>query len=227
MAVVKASADRSFMPGTTSVTAHEHRHSGLDVPLAQMSAGGSAVIRLAHDELPGPYARATSPLRHLHRRHYRLGQHVFMRVCAIHMQPDEQGIAAGNSHNFRASAHFSFANASVPFFFFAGTKCPSTNACAHSILPWVSDRPNNARQIRSHVPCLDQGQKRRQQVAGEPSTRGTSFRAYLVFNTQRMPLSVVQSSFRVRPGPGCCFGIEGSIPARGSAVASCRLVPTV
>jgi hypothetical protein len=211
MAVVGASADRSSMLGTTPVTAHERRHRGLDAPPAQMLAEDSAVIRLALDEFPGPCAGATSPLGHLHRRQYWLGQHAFTRLCAVHMQPDEQAIAVGNSHNFRACARFGFANVRGPFF--AGTKCPSTNACAHSILPWVSNRLNNARQIRSRVPCSDQAQKRHQQVAGEPSTRGTYSRVYPIFNTQRMPLSVVQSAFRFRPEPGCCSGIESSISA--------------
>jgi hypothetical protein len=87
------------------------------------------------------------------------------------MQPDGQAIAVGNSHNFRAFAYFDFANAKA--LFFAGTKRPSTNACAHSISPWASNQLNNARQIRFHVPSLVQAQKRRQQVTGEPYTRGT------------------------------------------------------
>jgi hypothetical protein len=211
MVVVGASADRSSMLGTTPVTAHQRRHRGLDAPPAQMLAEDSAVVRLIRDEFRGPCAWATSPLRHLHRRQYWLRQHAFMRLCAIHMQPDEQAIAVGNSYNFRASARFGFANARAPFF--AGTKCPSTNACAHSILPWVSNRPNNTRQIRSRVPCSDQAQKRHRQVADKPSTRGTSSQVYPIFNTQRTPLSVVQSSFGFRPEPGGCSGIESSISA--------------
>jgi hypothetical protein len=58
------------------------------------------------------------------------------------MQPDGQAIAVGNPPNFPA-----FANAS----FFAGTTCPSTNACAHSIFPWASNLLNNARQSHFHV----------------------------------------------------------------------------
>lgn len=225
MAVVGASADRPFMSGMTPVTAHERRHRGLDVPPAQMVAGNLAVIRLARDECPGPYARATSPLRRLHGREYRLSQQAFMRFCAIYMQPDGQAVAVSNCHNFRASVHFGFANAKAPFF--AGTKCPSTNACAHPILPRASIRLNNTRQIRSHVPCFDQAQKLRQRVTGEPSTHGTSSRAHPVFDTQRMLLTVVRSSFRFRSEPGCFFGIKGSITSRGSAAVSCRLRPTV
>ena len=140
----------------------------------------AAVIRLVRDQHPGPWARATSSLWHLHRHQYRLGQHAFMRLRAIYMQPDKQTIAVGNSHKFRVFPHFGFAIARASFF--AGTKYPSTNACAHSILPWASNRLNNARQIRSHVPCLNQAQKRRQQVAGEPYTCGTFPRAHPVFN---------------------------------------------
>jgi hypothetical protein len=103
-----------------------------------------------------------------------------MRLCAIQMQPDGQAIAVGNSHKFRVFPHFGFAIARTSFF--AGTKYPSTNACAHSILPWASNRLINARPIRSHVPCLNQAQKRRQQVAGEPYTCGTFSRAHPVFN---------------------------------------------
>jgi hypothetical protein len=225
LAVGGAGADRSSLLGMTPVTEHERRNCGFNAPPTQMWAESSAVIRLVRDKLPGPCAWATSPLGHLHRRQYRLGQHAFMRLCAIYIQPDEQAIAVGNSHNFRAFAHFGFAYAKAPFF--AGTKWPSRNASAHSIFPWASNRLNNACQIRSHVPGLDQAQKRRQQVAGEPSTRGTSSRAHPLFNTQRMPVNVVRSSFRFRPGPGCCMGIKGSNAAHGSAVASCRLMHTV
>jgi hypothetical protein len=225
MALVGASADRPSMLGTTPVTAHERRNPGLEAPSPQMLPEGPAIIRLVHDRLPGLCARAASPLWHLHRRQCRLGQHAFMRLCPIHSQPDGQAIVVGNSHNFRAFAHLGFANAQAPFF--AGTKCPSTNVCAHSSLPWASNQCNNARQIRSHVPCLDQAQKRRQQVAGELYTRGTSSRPHPVFNMQRMPLSVVRSALRFGPAPGYCFRIIGSITAHGSAVAPCRLVPTV
>lgn len=225
MAVVGASVDRSSLLGTTPVTAHERRNRWLDAPPMQVLAEGSAVIRLLRDQLPGPCAWATSPLWHLHRRQCRLGQHAFMRLCVIQMQPDGQAIPVGNSHKFQVFAHVGFAIVRARFF--AGTKYPSTNACAHSILPWASNRLNNARQIRSHVPCLNQAQKRRQQVAGEPYTCGTSSRTHAVFNMQRMPLSVVRSSFHFRLGAGCCFGIRGSIGAHGSAVGSCSLVPTV
>jgi hypothetical protein len=158
MAVVGASADRSSLLGTTPVTAHEHRNRWLDAQPMQVLGEGSAVVRLVSDQLPGPSAWATSPLWHLHRLQCRLGQHAFMRLCAIQMQPDGQAIAVGNSHKFRVFAHVGFAIARAPFF--ARTKYPSTNACAHSILPWASNRLNNARQIRSHVPWLNQAQKR-------------------------------------------------------------------
>ncbi len=214
------------MLGTMPVTAHERRNPALVAPPLQMVPEGLAIIRLVRDRLPGPCAWAASPLWHLHRRQCRLGQHAFVRLCAIHLLSDGQAIAVGTSHNWRAFAHFGFANAKPPFV--AGTKCPSTNVCAHSSLPWGPNQLNNARQIRSHVPCLGQAQKRRQQVAGELYTRGTSSsRPHPVFNMQRMPLSVVRSALRFGPGPGCCFGIIGSLTAHGSAVASCRLVPTV
>jgi hypothetical protein len=151
MAVVGASADRSFMPGTP-LTAHERRGRGRDAPPAQMLVEGSATVRLVRDQLPGPCAWATSPLRRLHGRRYWLGQQAFMRFRAIYMRPHGQAIAVHNPQNFRAFAHLGFANAKVPPF--AGAKCPSRNVCAHSISLWASNRLNNIRQIRSHVPCL-------------------------------------------------------------------------
>jgi hypothetical protein len=180
MAVVEASADRSPLLGTTPVTAHVTRNRWLDAPPVQVLAEGSAVIRFVRDQLPGPCAWANSPLWHLHRRQCQLGQHAFMRLCAIQMQPDGQAIAVGNSRTFRVFAHFGFAIARAPFF--AGTKYLSTNACAHSILLWASNQLKNARQIRSHIPYLNQAQKRRQQVAGEAYTCGTFSRAHPVFN---------------------------------------------
>jgi hypothetical protein len=223
MAVVGASADWSGMLGTP-VRAHERRNPGLDAPPVRMLAEGSAVIRLGHDQIPRSCARAISLLWHLQRRLYRLGQHSFMRLCAIRMQPDGQVIAVGNLYNLPAFADFGFANAKASFF--AGTKCPSTDGCGHSILPWASNRLNNARQIHFHVPPLERTQKRRQQVADEPSTRGRFSRAHPVLKAQRMALSVVRSSFGLRPGPGSCFEIKGRIAAHGSAVASCRLIST-
>jgi hypothetical protein len=179
MAVVGARADRSSLPGTP-VTAHERRNRWLHAPPVQVLAEDSAVIRLVRDQLPGPCAWATSPLCYLHRRQCRFGQHAFMRLYVIQMQPDGQAIAVGNSHKFRIFAHFGFASARASFF--AGTKYSSTNACAHSILPWAFNRLNNAHQIRPHVLCLNQAQKRRQQVAGEPYTCGTFSRAHPIFN---------------------------------------------
>ena len=144
----------------------------------------------------------------------------------IEVSPAFPSMAIDGASADRSSiARIGFANAKTPFL--AGTKYPSRHASAHSLLPWASNRLNNARQIRSHVPCLDQAQKRHQQVAGEPSPCCTSSRVYPVFNRQRMPLSVVRSSLRFRPGPDRCFGIKGSITAQGSAVASYRLLPTV
>lgn len=139
MAAVGASADRSSLLGTTPVTAHERRNPWLDAPPMQVLAEGSAVIRLVHDRLPGPCAWATSPLWRLHRRQYWLGQHAFTRSCAIYVQSSGQATAIDNSHRFGAFAHFGFANTKVPFC--AGTKRPSTQACADSILPWAFNRP--------------------------------------------------------------------------------------
>jgi hypothetical protein len=75
------------------------------------------------------------------------------------------------------------------------------------------------------VPSRDHVLNRRQHVAGEPDTRGTSSQAQPVFSTTRMPLSVRRSSFRFRPGPGFCLGIKGSMMVHCSSVRSCRLIP--
>jgi hypothetical protein len=152
MVVVGTSAGQSFMPGTMPLTARERRHRGRDAPPAQMLVEGSVTVRLVRDQLPGPCAWATSPLRRLHGRRYWLGQQAFMRFRAIYRQSHGQAIAVHNPQNFRAFAHLGFANAKVPPF--AGAKCPSRNVCAHSISPWASNRLNNTRQIRSHGPCL-------------------------------------------------------------------------
>jgi hypothetical protein len=182
MAVVGARADRSALLGTTPVTAHECRNPWLDAPPMQVLAEGSAVIRLVHDRLPGPCARATSLLWRLHRHQCRLGQHAFMRLCASHLQPDGRAIAVCNSHKLRVSAHVGFAIARAPFF--GRTKYPSTNACAHSILPWASNRLSNARQIRSHVPWLNQAQKRASRLRVSP-IRVAHFPERIQFSTCR------------------------------------------
>jgi hypothetical protein len=135
IAVAGTSADWSSMLGST----HERRNRRLDALPAQKLAEGSAVIRLVRDQLPESCPWATSLLWHLDRRQYRLGQHAFMRLCAIYMQPDGQAIAVSNSRNFGAFAHFGLANAKISLF--AGTKRSSTHACAHSILPWAFNRP--------------------------------------------------------------------------------------
>jgi hypothetical protein len=199
MAVAGASADRSSTLGST----HERRNRRFDAPPVRKLEEVSDVIGLVRDQIPKPYTRVTSLLWYLDCRQCWLGQHAFTRLCAIYLQSSGQATAVDNSHTFGAFAHFGFANTKVPFC--VGTKRPSTQACAHLTLSWAFNRPTTPAKY-AHVPGLDQEQKRRQQVAGEPSTCGTFSRAHLVLHTQRMPLSIVQSSFRFRPGPGCCWG---------------------
>jgi hypothetical protein len=135
MAVAGASADRSSMLGST----HERRNRRFDALPVRKLEEASAVIGLVPDQIPRPYTRVTSLLWHLDRRQYWLGRHASTRLCAIYMQPSGQATAVDNSHTFGAFARFGFANVKVPFC--AGTKRPSTQACAHSILPWAFNRP--------------------------------------------------------------------------------------
>jgi hypothetical protein len=134
MAVAGASADQASMLGST----HEPQNRRFDAPPSQKLVEGSGVLHLVRGQNPGPCAWARSLLWHLDRHRYELGQHAFMRLCTIYMQPNGQAIAVSNAHNFGAFAHFGFANAKVPFF--AGTKRSSIHACAHSILPWAFNR---------------------------------------------------------------------------------------
>jgi hypothetical protein len=134
-AVAGASADRSSMLGST----HERRNRRFDAPPVRELEEGSAVIGLIRDRIPRPCTRVTSLLWHLDRRQYWLGQHAFARLRAIYMQPSRRATAVDNSHKVGAFAHFGFANSKVPFC--AGTKRPSTQACAHSNLAWAFNRP--------------------------------------------------------------------------------------
>ena len=175
----KGSAALRSLPGA----ALKRRHRRLNTPPPQWSAKGLAVIPLVGHQLLRPCTWAAAPLRDLHRRQGRLGQCAFVWAGARHRQPDRQAMAVGNNHHLRALADFGLPDAGAPFF--AGTKLPSKNACAHSSLPRASSWPNNIRHIRSQVPSRDQTWKRRQHVAGEPYARGASSQVQPVFGAPR------------------------------------------
>jgi hypothetical protein len=134
MAVAGARAEPSSMLESMP----DRRNRRLDATPSQKVVEGPGVLRLVRGQIPGPCAWARSLLWHLDHRRYQLGQHAFMRLCTIYMQPDGQATAVSNAHSFSAFARFGFANAKVPFL--ASTKCSSTRACAHSILPWAFNR---------------------------------------------------------------------------------------
>ena len=222
---VPRSSGQGATPLRALPSACHRRNGGLDASPAQITAEGLAVLRLVGHQLLGPRTRPPAPPGHLYHGQRGLGQLTLMRLGTGDIQSKGQAMAVSDDHYFGAFPHCGLADARSPFF--AGTKLPSRKACAHSSLPWASNWLNSTRQIRSQVPSAAQPEKRRQQVAGEPYLRGTSSQAQPVFNTKRIPLSVVRSSFRLRPGPALCLGIRGAMTVHWSSVMSCRLMPQV
>lgn len=156
-----------------------------------------------------------------------LRQPQFVRLSTIYVQADRQTVPINDHHHFAAFAHFGLTYSRPPFL--AGTKLPSKNACAHSILLWASSLLSSVRHILSQV-CsspLDHSCKRRQQVVEEPYSRGMSAQAQPVLSTYKIPFRVVRSSARGRPLFDCFFGMSGSITAHCSSVKSCLLIPQV
>jgi hypothetical protein len=225
VAVVGPRVNRSPTLGTLPGPPRERGNRRLYASPAQIPTEAPAIVGSVRDQLRR--ARTWTPpwTWHLHRGQRRCSQRAFMRLGAVHMQTDRQALAIGDNHHLRALADFGLADAGPPFF--AGTKLPSRNACVHSSLPWASSWLNSTRHSCSQVPSWDHVLNRRQHVAGEPYTRGTSSQVQPVFSTKRMPLSVRRSSFRFRPGPAFCCGMRGSMMVHCSSVRSCRLMPTV
>jgi hypothetical protein len=222
MTVVRSRADRPPTLRTLPESARTRRDGGLDASVAQIAAELPATIGFVRHELFRACPRAASPSWHAHGRQGGRRQLAFMRPGAVHRQPDQQALAIGDNHYLRALADFGLADAGPPVF--AGAKLPSRKACVHSTLSWASSWLRSVRQRRSHVPSAVQAWKRRQQVVGEPYVRGTSSHVQPVFSTKRIPFTVRRSSARLRPGPGCCFGISGWMTAHCSSVSSCRLM---
>ena len=225
IAVVGPCANRPPALGTLPGPSSERGNRGLDAASAQIPAEGLAIVGSVRDQLLRPRAWTAPPTWHFHRGQRRFSQCALMRLGAVHMQSDRKALTIGDDYHLRALADFGLADAGPPFF--AGTKLPSRNACVHSNLPWASSWLNSTRQSCSQVPSWHHVLNRRQHVAGEPYTRGTSSQVQPVFSTKRMPLRVVRSSLRFRPGPGCCFGMKGLMMVHCSSVRSCRLMPTM
>jgi hypothetical protein len=146
-----------------------------------------------------------------------------MRLGTVHMQANRQPVTVSHHHHFGAFDHLGLAYSRPPFL--AGTKLPSRNACAHSILLWASNSPSRVRQIRSQVSLALHSLRRRQHVVGEPYSRGMSSQAQPVLSTCKMPLRLLRSSARGRPRLVCFLGMSGSITVHCSSVSSCLLMP--
>ncbi len=225
LAPARPSADGATPPRLSPLPAFKRRNGWLDTALAQRLAKPPAIVGLVGHKSLRAGAWPSALLRHAHHGQRLLRQLTLMGLGTIDMQSNRQAISIGNHHDFGAFANFRLAYFGPPFL--AGTKLPSKNAWAHSILFCASNWPNKARQRHSHVPSADHSCSHRQQVMGEPNSRGTTAQAQPVFSTYRIPFSVRRPSFRGRPGPGFCFGISGSMTAHFSSVKSCRLMPQV
>src|ERR671914_150516 len=225
LAIARTNFDRAPAFRLAPLTALNRRDRRLDPSAAQSLAKLIAIVGFVRHQLLRASARAATWLGDTHGGQGRLRQLALMGLGTVHIQANRQALTIGDDHDLAAFADFRFANPRSPFL--AGTKLPSRKARVHSSLPWASSWLSNARHLRSQVPSLDHAQKRRQQVAGEPYTRGTSSHVQPVFSTKRMPLSVRRSSFRFRPGPGFCFGIKAAITAHCTSEMSCRLIPQV
>jgi hypothetical protein len=201
------------------------RNGRLEAPATPPLAKGMAVIGFVRDQFLRPCTQPAALRRDTHARQGGVRQLALVGLGTGHVHAKRHAMAISHDQHFTALAALRFTDAGAPFF--AGTKRPSRRACAQSIWPWACSWLKSARQSCSQVPSATQLRKRRQHVAGELYTRGTSSHVQPVCSTTRMPLRVRRASCRFRPGPGCCFGIKGSRTAHGSSVMSCRLIPPI
>jgi hypothetical protein len=208
------------LPGTALVA----RNGGLDAAPTQIAAKRLTIIGPISHHLLGTGAGVAAGTRHPDRLQGRLGQRELMGLGAGDIQPNRQPVAFHHRHHLGPLADLGASDAAPPFL--AGTKLPSRKAWDQSSFPWASSWLSSARQIRSHVPSSLQARKRRQQVVGEPYSRGISAQAQPVLSTYKIPFNVRRSSARGRPRPGFCLGINGAMMAHCSSVNSCRLMPS-
>jgi len=227
-----ASVRGSHLDGTASLgfdalAPLESRDSRLDTPLSQLLAKLFAVISFICYQLLWSGLGSASLTRwrgHSNALQGGICQLQFVRLSRVYMQADGQPVPIYHNHHLGAFAHLGLAYSRPPFL--AGTKLPSKNACAHSILLWASNLLNRVRHIFSQVcsSLLDHSCKRRQQVVEEPYSPGISAQAQPVLSTYSIPLRVRRSSARGLPLLDCFFGTSGSITAHCASVSSCRLV---
>jgi hypothetical protein len=223
--VIGARMDRSPTLGMTPWPACKRGDRGLNTPSTQRPAEDLTIVSAIGNQFLRPRAWPSSSTWHSYGSQSGFSQRALVRLRASDMQPDRQSMAISHNHDFRALAHLRPPDAGPPFL--AGTKRPSRKACPHSSLLCASSWLNSRRQMPSQVPPAVQAWKRRQQVDGEPYSRGISPHAQPVFSTNKIPFSVRRSSARLRPGPGRCVGISGWMTAHCSSVSSWRLIAPV
>lgn len=223
LAVALSGSDRATPLGMLSLPSFKGGDGRLNAARPQLASQLRTIKTFVRHQLLRSGFRTPALLRHTTGVEGRFGQRHFMRLSAVHMQAQWQTIAIYHRHDFAALADFGFAYSIAPFL--AGTKLPSKKACAQTNFSSASSWLKSARQIRSQVPFSDHSFKRRQQVVSEPYSRGRSSQAQPVFSTYRMPFSVFRSSARLRPAPGFCFGMNGSMTAHCSSFRSCLLMP--
>ena len=224
LAVAGAGAEGPATFGPFSGPAHPWRNRGLEAPPPPIAAEGLPIVGLVRHQLLGTCSRPAA-----WRRPMDGGQRGFRPWALVGLGPGHgqahRHAAAGRHHPYVAALpDFRLTNGRAPFV--AGTPRPSRKAWAPASWLWASSRLSSARHTRAQVPSGAQTCRRRQQVVGEPSSRGTASQAQPVLSTCTMPLPVRRSSARRRPGPGFGVGRSGSMMVQWSSVRSCRLMPT-
>ena len=169
----------------------------LAAPSAPPRATRTAVVRVVRPQRLRAGARAATLLGAPHGGQGSLRQRAVVGAGAITVQANRQASARGPHQHCAALTACRGAETSAPLL--AGTTLPSSKAGVPSRWPWVSRWLGSARHRCSQVPSWDQAQKRRQPVAGEPDTRGTSSHVQPVCSTTRMPLRVWRALCRLNP----------------------------
>jgi hypothetical protein len=154
LAITHARFDGAAALRLAPLAAFNGREGRLDAPAAQALAEGLAVVRSVRHQFLRPRSWTTASLRHAHRRQGGIHHRTLVRLGTINVQADRQALASGHNHPRRALADCGLTDASPPFF--AGTKLPSKNACAHSSVPWACSWLSKVRQICSQVPSAAQ-----------------------------------------------------------------------
>jgi hypothetical protein len=196
--------------------------SGFDSPTAQPAPEVLTVVGLVGDQLLRSLLRTPSSCaRDPHGFERGHGQFHLVVSCARQFEAYGKALSISDQHHLGALATLGLANRSSPFF--AGTKLPSKNALVHFSCPRLSSMVSKLRQTFSQVPSSPHALSLRQQVAGEPYSRGTSSQRHPVRSTYRIPLRVLRSSALGRPR-GRRGGSSGSRSCHCSSVSSVALI---